>query len=106
MKYDYFLNGNWYLLSNLTMEKDEFKDIKLRSSAGAGVGYQFWEGELSNLAVELGINYVNEDFENASDENHNWKIFHWESRMVYNIINLEDKPTREIMKPRSALRPL
>jgi putative salt-induced outer membrane protein YdiY len=70
LKYDYFLNGKWYLFNNVTMEKDKFKDLKLRSSAGAGAGYQFWEGELSNLAVELGINYVNEDFEKAGDENY------------------------------------
>jgi putative salt-induced outer membrane protein YdiY len=67
LKYDYFLNGEWYLFNNLAMEKDKFKDIRLRSLVGAGVGYQFWEEELSNFSLELGISYVNEDFEEADD---------------------------------------
>jgi len=70
LKYDYFLNGKWYLFNNLTLEKDEFKDLRLRSFAGAGVGYQFWESELSDFGIELGVSYVNEDFEEANDENY------------------------------------
>ena len=51
-------------------EKDEFKDLNLRSSIGAGVGYQFFETPLTNLSLEAGLAYVNEDFEEGVDDDY------------------------------------
>jgi putative salt-induced outer membrane protein YdiY len=66
-KYDHFLTEKWYVYTNTLFEKNEFKDIQLRSTIGAGSGYQFYESELTNLYLEAGFGYVNENFEAAED---------------------------------------
>jgi putative salt-induced outer membrane protein YdiY len=68
MKYDHFLTEKWYFNSNASFENDEFKDLNLRTTVGAGMGYQFFESELLNLAAELGLAYVNTDYDEADDE--------------------------------------
>jgi putative salt-induced outer membrane protein YdiY len=69
-KYDHFLTKKWYFYSNASFEKDEFKDINLRSAIGAGMGYQFLETALTNLSFEAGLSYVNEDFELGQDDDY------------------------------------
>ncbi len=68
MKYDYFLTKKWYLYASLSGEKDEFKDLNLRSSAGLGLGYQFFESEEGKLSLDAGASYVNNDYIQAKDE--------------------------------------
>ena len=68
IKYDHFLSEKWYLLANVTGTQDDFKDLNLRTDAGVGVGYQFWETDRRNLSLEAGLSYVNEDFIEAEDE--------------------------------------
>lgn len=70
MKYDHFVTKKWYLFANLTGTKDEFKDLNLRTLGGIGVGYQVLETALTNLSLEAGVNYVEEDFIEAEDENY------------------------------------
>jgi putative salt-induced outer membrane protein YdiY len=70
MKYDYFLSQKWYLYANAAGEKDDFKDINLRTSVGLGAGYQIFETELRNLSLELGASYVNEDFIVSEDKDY------------------------------------
>lgn len=70
MQYDHFLSKKWYLYTNGSLEHDRFRDIKLRSSAGVGSGYQIYEQEDLNLSVEGGLNYVNTDFDEAEDESY------------------------------------
>jgi putative salt-induced outer membrane protein YdiY len=67
-KYDHFLSRKWYGYINTLFEKDEFKDIRLRSTVGTGVGYQFFESELTNLYLETGLSFVNEDREEGEDD--------------------------------------
>lgn len=67
-KYDHFLTQKWYAYANTLFEKDEFKDLNLRSTIGLGAGYQFFESEMMNLSLEAGLSYLNEDFEAADDE--------------------------------------
>lgn len=62
MKYDYFLRKKWFFYANVTGEKDEFKDLDLRTSAGIGSGYQFLETEMTHLSLEAGLSYVNENY--------------------------------------------
>jgi putative salt-induced outer membrane protein YdiY len=69
IKYDHFLNEKWYLYSNALFETDEFKDLDLRTALGVGAGYQFFETELTNLSLEAGLSYVNEDYDEAEDDN-------------------------------------
>jgi putative salt-induced outer membrane protein YdiY len=67
-KYDHFLTQKWYAYANTLFEKDEFKDLRLRSTIGTGMGYQFFETELTNLYLESGLSFVNEDLEVGEDE--------------------------------------
>ncbi len=48
-------------------EKNDFKDLSLRSTIGTGAGYQFYESELTNLFLEAGLGYVNNDYITAVD---------------------------------------
>ena len=68
MKYDRFLNKKWYLYTNATLENDRFRDIDLRTTVGVGNGYQIYEQDDLNLAIEGGVNYINVDYNLAEDE--------------------------------------
>jgi putative salt-induced outer membrane protein YdiY len=70
MKYDHFINTKWYAYSNADFERDKFKDIRMRTTIGAGTGYQFLETPRTNFSVEAGATYVNTDFELQEDENY------------------------------------
>lgn len=67
IKYDHFLTKQWYLYANATGQQDDFQDLNLRATLGVGAGYQFLETERTNLSLEGGVSYVNEDFETAPD---------------------------------------
>ena len=67
MKYDHFFTEKWYAYANTSAEKDEFKDLDLRYTLGAGAGYQFVESERTNLSLEGGVSYVSEDYIIAED---------------------------------------
>lgn len=68
VRYDYFLTQKWFLNSNFSVLHDRFRDLNLRTTVGLGAGHQFFEGEQLNLSVEGGVNYINEDFNNAPDD--------------------------------------
>ncbi len=68
IKHDTFLTEKLYWYLNGEIERDEFKEINLRTTIGPGVGYQFFEGEPMNLSVEAGPSYVNTDYDNTADE--------------------------------------
>jgi len=68
LKWDHFLTKKWYTYANTNFENDQFKDIELRSTLGVGSGYQFFETDQTNLALEGGLTYVNTDFITAADE--------------------------------------
>ncbi len=65
--YSRFMNKKWYWFANTLFEHDEFNDIKLRSTLGAGVGYQFFETSLVNLSVSSGLAGVDANFYAAED---------------------------------------
>jgi len=66
-KYDYFFSPRWYGYVNQSLENDRFRDLRLRSVSGAGSGYQIFETPNINLALEAGLNYISEDFYDASN---------------------------------------
>lgn len=70
MKYDHFMTEKWYAYANGNFENDKFKDIRLRSTLGAGSGYQFLESPRTNLSLEGGLTYVNTDYDLGLDEDY------------------------------------
>lgn len=75
LKWDHFLTRKWYTYANTNFENDQFKDIQLRSTLGGGTGYQFFESDRTNLALEGGLTYVNTDFIMGPDEQ--YPAFRW-----------------------------
>ncbi len=69
-KYDHFISKNWYAYANGNFENDRFKDIRLRTTLGLGSGYQFYETDKTNLALEGGITYVNTDAIDGEDDSY------------------------------------
>jgi putative salt-induced outer membrane protein YdiY len=63
IKYDYFWSKKVYLLANGSGKVDHVADLDLRYVFGAGVGCQWQETEKVKWGTELGLSYVDEDFE-------------------------------------------
>jgi len=50
------------------LDRDAIRDLRLRTTGGAGIGYQFLENETWDVFNEVGISYVNEDFDLDEDD--------------------------------------
>ena len=75
--YSHFLSEKWFLYVNTLFEHDEFKDLNLRSTLGAGAGYQFFETTLLNLSISAGLSKVDENFNLAEDNDYSagqWEV--------------------------------
>jgi putative salt-induced outer membrane protein YdiY len=70
IEYDHFLSERWYLSSSALFTRDEFQDLRLRSSLAASTGYQFVESDRAAASAELGASYVDEDFYDAPDDSY------------------------------------
>jgi putative salt-induced outer membrane protein YdiY len=68
--YSYFMTQKWFLYANTLLEHDKFADLDLRSTLGAGVGYQFFESDDLNLSAAVGPAWINEDFIKAEDDDY------------------------------------
>lgn len=114
-QYDAFFSKQDYLFTNIRFERDEFSDLKLRTSLGAGYGRQLWETDISALSTEIGLSYVNEDFFLAPDQSFpslnlasNFDRKFWKKRLVFfnntNLaISLEDAQDT-LLKNRTGVR--
>lgn len=76
IKYDYFAADKIYTFVNADFERDKFQELNLRSALGAGLGYQFYKSDDHNLNIELGPNFVNEDFEDSTRDS-NYAAARW-----------------------------
>jgi len=75
--YRHFLDEKWYAYADTLFEHDEFKDLNLRRTLGAGAGYQIFETSNLNLSISLGLSSVNENFKVAEDNDYvagNWNV--------------------------------
>lgn len=75
--YDHFLTEKWYFTTGAFFEHDKFADLNLRTTIGAGPGYQFLETDRTNLSVEAGPGYVWENFDDSKDNDYPvalWKL--------------------------------
>ncbi len=68
IKYDYFPWEKSYVYAATALETDEFKDLKLRTKLGIGLGRRFIREPKRTLDGEIGVTYINDDFEIAPDE--------------------------------------
>jgi len=84
MKYDHFFTKKWYGYANATGEQDEFKDLDLRTTFGAGAGYQFIESERTNLSLEGGLSYVDENY--IVNEDNSFAAGRWGLRFDHFIL--------------------
>ncbi|HUV77629.1 MAG TPA: DUF481 domain-containing protein [Desulfobacterales bacterium] len=75
--YSHFLDEKWYLYANTLLENDKFKDLNLRTTLGAGGGYQIFETPLLNLSISAGVAMVDENFDVAEDNDYpagSWSV--------------------------------
>ncbi len=72
LKVDRFYNKRVFGFVNSLFENDSFADVRLRSTVGCGLGYQFVDPKLDDgddaAYEELGVSYVHEDVEGAESE--------------------------------------
>jgi putative salt-induced outer membrane protein YdiY len=76
-KYDFFMTEKLYTYANALFDYNPFKDLDLRSTFGAGLGYQFFEDIRKKLSAELGVSYVDENYRIGPDDNYasgRWSI--------------------------------
>ena len=66
--YDSFYTKTDFLYVHGALENDRFKDIKLRSVAGAGYGYQVYETETTKLSLKGGPDLVSVERYEAANE--------------------------------------
>lgn len=67
-KYDYFFTDKLFGYLTSRLDRDVIRDLDLRMTGGAGLGYQFLENDIHNLFGEAGLSYVNEDFGSDADD--------------------------------------
>lgn len=67
LKYDTFITKHLYADVFSLFEEDTFQDLNLRSSFGAGPGYQFIDTPRTKLSAELGLGFVHEDWRGIED---------------------------------------
>ena len=89
-QYDAFLSEKDYLFLSAKGEQDKLADLTLRTSWGAGYGYQFIETERVKLSMEYGLAYINENYRLAPDESYpslslglDYERKFWNKRLVF-----------------------
>ena len=65
--YKRFISERWYGAANAEYFQDTLKDIDSRITVGAGVGVQFIDTSLENLASDLSVSAVQEDVDGDSN---------------------------------------
>jgi putative salt-induced outer membrane protein YdiY len=73
--FDRFLDGDRFGYVRGSLERDRFKDIDLRATAGGGYGWQLVETPSTNVSVRTGLDYVTVDRMAADDER--YPAFGW-----------------------------
>jgi putative salt-induced outer membrane protein YdiY len=61
-QYDHFFHDDLYGYANGATFADSVQDLDLRTTLGAGAGYQVFEDDDKSLGVEGGLAWVNEDY--------------------------------------------
>ncbi|UTA48899.1 DUF481 domain-containing protein [Simiduia sp. 21SJ11W-1] len=61
-QFDWFFAERWFWTNTLAYSFDDAKAIEQKYRAGSGIGYQFWENDITALSVRGGASYVDEYF--------------------------------------------
>jgi len=83
LKFDQFFTRRFYGYLAIEMLKDEFKELNLRTVVGPGIGYQLWDAEKGNLALEAGVAYFSED---RTEEDEQWFTARLAARFQYQVL--------------------
>jgi len=67
--YKRFISERRYASGNAEYFEDALKDVDSRITAGAGMGYQFWDNSFGALSSELGVSYVVEELQGQNEDN-------------------------------------
>jgi putative salt-induced outer membrane protein YdiY len=67
LNYDFFVTKKVYTTVFTLLEQDTFQDLNLRTTAGAGIGYQFLDTKRTKLSGDLGMAFANENFRTQPD---------------------------------------
>lgn len=61
-QFDWFFAERWFWTNTLAYSFDDAKSIEDKYRVGSGIGYQFWENDITALSIKLGASYVDEYF--------------------------------------------
>ena len=68
--YDYFLAPKRFVYGRGSAERDRFRDIDLRTTAGAGYGWQLYDTDRTQLAIRGGLDAVSVKHNDGSSESY------------------------------------
>lgn len=68
--YDHFLAPKRFVYGRGFAERDRFRDIKLRTGAGGGYGWQLYDTDRTQLAIRGGVDAVSVRHNDGSGENY------------------------------------
>jgi len=114
LEYNRFVSQRWYAFGNLRYSRDPFKGLNYRNSFGAGMGYQVWQTEVSNLSLELGPNYVLENSDRRGEQDYvaarwalNFDYWLWTERLqlyhYHEVFSRVDAPDETFLTTRTGL---
>jgi len=73
--YDYFLDPKRFVYGRGFAERDRFRDVNLRTSAGAGYGWQIYDSDRTRLAIRAGVDAVST--KHNDDSRNSYPAFGW-----------------------------
>ncbi len=114
LEYNRFISERWYAFGNLRYSRDPFKALNHRYAFGAGMGYQVWQTEITNLSLELGPNYVMENTDRRGERDYvaarwalNFDYWVWPGHMQlyhhHEIFSRVDAPDETFLTTRTGL---
>lgn len=66
-QHDHFFTKKLYFYTNVKFARNQPQDLTLRTTLGTGAGWQVIRSARTNLSLEAGPSYVNENYETAPD---------------------------------------
>lgn len=68
LKYDYYFTPDLYAYASGEILSDEFKDLRLRTIAGLGAGWDAVKEPAYALSLEAGVSFRDDDYEQGQDD--------------------------------------